>query len=202
MVSRSSPAFSSKICIGNIRDHIAAVTLFTLDGWYRSRWVTPGGADHAYGFGGQACRMALVEYTTRGRSADAPTARALYFPIPRGLPRETGGSASTISLSRPAQASLALRPAGSLNRPRRPLSRGFETASYPTAPPVSYQINRQLSGWILPPLVFRAFGAHCRLVATSRPPVVRNRLPLYLRKQTFSWPSLTSGCDPTQTFVG
>ena len=56
------------------------------------------------------------------------------FPIPRGLPRFPGGSASTISLSRPAQTSLALRPAGSLNRPRRPLSRGFETAGYPTAP--------------------------------------------------------------------
>ncbi len=82
------------------------------------------------------------------------------FPIPRGLPQQTGGSASTNSLSRPAQASLALRPAGSLDRPRRPLSRGFETASYPTAPLVSYQINRQLSGWFLPPLVFRAFGAH------------------------------------------
>ena len=36
----------------------------------------------------------------------------------------------------------------------------LETASYPTAPLVSYQINRQLSGWFLPPLVFRAFGAH------------------------------------------
>ena len=82
------------------------------------------------------------------------------FPIPRGLPRFPGGSASTISLSRPAQTSLALRPAGSLNRPRRPLSRGFETAGYPTAPLVSYQINRQLSGWYLPPLVIRAFGAH------------------------------------------
>ncbi len=69
---------------------------------------------------------------------------------------------------RPAQASLALRPAGSLSRPRRPLSRGFETDSYPTAPPVSYQINRQLSGWILPPLVFRAFGAHCLLLANKR----------------------------------
>ncbi len=89
-----------------------------------------------------------------------------YFPIPCGLPRETGGSASTTSLSRPAQASLALRPAGSLSRPRRPLSRGFETASCPTAPLVSYQINRQLSGWILPPLVFRAFGAHRLLLAT------------------------------------
>ena len=89
------------------------------------------------------------------------------FPIPRGLPRQTGGSASTSSLSRPAQASLALRPAGSLDRPRRPLSRGFETASYPTAPLVSYQINRQLSGWHLPPLVFRAFGAHCLLLAET-----------------------------------
>ncbi len=32
---------------------------------------------------------------------------------------------------------------------------------YPTAPLVSYQINRQLSGWHLPPLVFRAVRAHC-----------------------------------------
>ena len=87
------------------------------------------------------------------------------FPIPRGLPRFPGGSASTISLSRPAQTSLALRPAGSLNRPRRPLLRGFETAGYPTAPLVSYQINRQLSGWYLPPLVIRAFGAHWEIPA-------------------------------------
>jgi hypothetical protein len=41
------------------------------------------------------------------------------FPIPRGLPRQKGGSASTNSLSRPAQASLVLRPAGSLSRPKR-----------------------------------------------------------------------------------
>src|SRR5438045_9396198 len=34
-----------------------------------------------------------------------------FFPCPRGLPRVTGGSASTSKLSRPAQASLALRPA-------------------------------------------------------------------------------------------
>ena len=42
---------------------------------------------------------------------------------------------------------------------------------YPAAPLVSYQINRQLSGWILPPLVFRAFGAHCPFLAMSRPRV-------------------------------
>ena len=32
--------------------------------------------------------------------------------------------------------------------------------------------------------------------ATNRHPVARNRLPLYPRKPTFSWPLLTSGCDP------
>jgi hypothetical protein len=42
------------------------------------------------------------------------------------------------------------------------LSRGSCPAGYPTEPLVSYQINRQLSGWTLPPLVIRAFGAHCQ----------------------------------------
>src|SRR6266851_2907019 len=78
------------------------------------------------------------------------------------LPQMAGGSASALSLSRPAQASLTLRPAGLLNRLKRPLSRGSSPAGYPTEPLVSYQINRQLSGWNLPPLVIRAFGAHCR----------------------------------------
>jgi hypothetical protein len=32
----------------------------------------------------------------------------------------------------------------------------------PHEPLVSYRINRQLSGWILPPLMIRAFGAHCQ----------------------------------------
>ena len=43
---------------------------------------------------------------------------------------------------------------------------------YPTAPLVSYQINRQLSGWHLPPLVFRAVGAHCRLRVLGRLPLM------------------------------
>jgi len=30
----------------------------------------------------------------------------------------------------------------------------------PAVPLVSFQINRQLSGWNLPPLRIRAFGAH------------------------------------------
>jgi hypothetical protein len=44
---------------------------------------------------------------------------------------------------------------------RRPLSRGSNPCGYPHEPLVSYRINRQLSGWNLPPLMIRAFGAHC-----------------------------------------
>src|SRR5262249_15089869 len=83
-------------------------------------------------------------------------------PRSRGLPQMAGGSASALSLSRPAQASLALRPAGSLSCPRQPLSRGSSPCGYPHEPLVSYRINRQLSEWNLPPLVIRAFGALCQ----------------------------------------
>jgi hypothetical protein len=34
--------------------------------------------------------------------------------------------------------------------------------SCPHEPLVSYRINRQLSGWNPPPLMVRAFGAHCQ----------------------------------------
>ncbi len=63
------------------------------------------------------------------------------------LPQMAGGSASALSLSRPAQASLALRPAGSLSCPRQPLSRGSNLRSCPHKPLVSYRINRQLMEW-------------------------------------------------------
>ena len=62
-------------------------------------------------------------------------------PSHAAFPRITGGSASATSLSRPAQASLELRPVGSLNRPRRPLSQGFDPSGYPDKPPASYQIQ-------------------------------------------------------------
>jgi len=92
-----------------------------------------------------------------------PTCRAQYpggsnrcahrlLPCSCCLPHHRGGSASTSCLSRPAQASFTLRPAGSLSRPRRPLSRGSDPASHPAKSLVSYQTNRQLSGWNPPPL--------------------------------------------------
>ena len=61
-----------------------------------------------------------------------------FLPRPCCLPQMAGGSASALSLSRPAQASRMLRPIGSLSRPRRPLSRGFSPAGYP------HQAARQL----------------------------------------------------------
>jgi hypothetical protein len=72
------------------------------------------------------------------------------FPAMCSLPRNSGGSASTTSLSRPAQASLALRPVGSLNRPRRPSSRGFSLPGCPDRPLVSYQI-KPTTIWVEPP---------------------------------------------------
>src|SRR4030081_1732431 len=101
-----------------------------------------------------------------------PTCRAHYpggssgcacrlLPRSRGLPQMAGGSASALSLSRPAHASLTFRSAGLLSRLKRPLSRGSSPSGSPAEPLVSYQINRQLSGWNLPPLMIRAFGAHC-----------------------------------------
>ena len=62
------------------------------------------------------------------------------FPVPHGLPRISGGSASTTSLSRPARASLALRPARLLTHHAWALSRGFDPISYPIEPLVSYQV--------------------------------------------------------------
>src|SRR6516165_1542400 len=57
---------------------------------------------------------------------------------------------------------------------RRPLSRGSNPCSYPHKPLVSYRINRQLSVWILPPLMIRAFGAHCQ----DRTNAVQQRKPV------------------------
>src|SRR5262250_2760889 len=102
-----------------------------------------------------------------------PTCRAHYpggssgcarrlLPRSRGLPQMAGGSASALSLSRPAQASLTLRPTGSLSCSRQPLSRGSSPCGCPHELLVSYRINRQLSVWNLPPLVIRALGAHCQ----------------------------------------
>jgi len=132
-----------------------------------------------------------------------PTCRAQYpggssgcacrlLPRSRSLPKWVGWSASALSLPRPAQASLTLRPAGSLSRPRRPLSRGFGPAGYPTEPLVSFRTNRQLSGRNPPPQVFRAFGAHCQIQTLTRNDYPREGRVNYL----WRLPSCASGSVP------
>ena len=74
--------------------------------------------------------------TTPAEPVGAPVAR---FPTAASLPRYSGGSASALPVSRPARRSLALRPAWSLNRPRRPFivevlqSMSLPPSSAPTA---------------------------------------------------------------------
>jgi hypothetical protein len=132
-----------------------------------------------------ACRDVEVATLARHGSPSItrttfPTCRAHYpggssrcvrrlLPRSRGLPQMAGGSASALSLSGTAQASLALRPIGSLSRLKRPLSRGSSSAGHPTKPLVSFRINRQLSGWNLPPLMIRAFEAHCQQLTLDTP---------------------------------
>ena len=128
------------------------------------------------------------------------------FPVPRGLPQTLGGSASALSFSRPAQASLALRPARLLNRPRRPLSRGFDGAGCPATPPVSYQLNRQLAGWNPPPQVIRASEAHQRLRTSGEQRPCSNSLAIstqqYVKKRTcHSFHSLDTITSPVAKLI-
>jgi len=76
---------------------------------------------------------------------------------PGGIIRET--ESAPLGGGQQHNAAIGGKPPA-VNRPRRPLSRGFNQAGYPTEPLVSYRSYRQLPGWNLPPLVMRAFGAH------------------------------------------
>jgi len=64
-----------------------------------------------------------------------------FLPCPCSLPRYRGGPASTSLLSRPAQASPALRPAKLLTHHTWALSRGFALAGFPARALASYQVQ-------------------------------------------------------------
>ena len=75
-----------------------------------------------------------------------------------GLPLITGGSASALSVSRPARRSLAFRPAWSLSRPRRPFSpECFSPCRYLHEPPWPLPAGATVAGWDSHPLGKRAF---------------------------------------------
>ena len=76
-----------------------------------------------------------------------------------GLPRYIGGSAPTSLLSRPAQCSLALRPADSLHRQAVHLSRRLRRLCYLHRRADSFRLERSnLAGWDLHPLGIRALS--------------------------------------------
>ena len=75
-----------------------------------------------------------------------------------GLPRPLGGSASTSPLSRPAQDSLALRPARLRSRLSRDLSPRLRHGRLPNRIAwVATEVNRKLLGRIFHPLVLYTF---------------------------------------------
>jgi hypothetical protein len=82
------------------------------------------------------------------------------------------------SLSRPAQASLALRIAGLLNRPRRPSSRGFHPPGYPTKRLVSYQ-SLPTTPWVEPSSTGGARLRRARRVEERRSGVGRTASPFF-----------------------
>ena len=80
---------------------------------------------------------------------------------------------------------------------RRPLSRGSSPAGCPAEPLVSYRINRQFSGWNLPPLIIRAFGAHgqtATYAVQQMPTTERKRSPSASRM----WDFHTSSFSPAR----
>jgi hypothetical protein len=88
--------------------------------------------------------------------ADRAGAHADCFPASHGLPQMGRVGIRIVSF----EASLRLHshygPPDRSAAHRRPLSRGSSPCGCPHEPLVSYRINRQLSGWILPPLMIRA----------------------------------------------
>ena len=66
------------------------------------------------------CAYMLSPIPRRRRPALFRCAPHWAVPVAGSLPRDPGGSASALTFSRPARRSLALRPARSLSRPRRP----------------------------------------------------------------------------------
>src|SRR3954470_23007928 len=135
--------------IGSRRENSAAV-----DGWDFVRCI-PITNQVSWWIPARACSLHAVLSTPVDR-----TGACRFLPCSRGLPRLTGGSASTTSLSEPAQASLALRPARSQPAQGGLLSRGFGPASYPTEPLGSYHVLPTTT-WMDPPSTgdLRRWGA-------------------------------------------
>ena len=106
--------------------------------------------------------------TTPAEPADVRVAR---FPAGGSLPRQKGGSASALLVSGPAQRSLALQPAWSLSRPRRPRYIGvLQAMSLPPSPaPIATGWSDSCRAGFAP--------ARRRRLSTAHPPTPRDPSP-------------------------
>ena len=100
--------------------------------------------------------VASTPAETTGHSRSRP----LAVPVAGSLLRDSGGSASALTVSRPARRSLTLRPARSLSRPRRPFfTEVLQSISLPPGTaPIATGWNEQLTGRVYPPLGCGAFA--------------------------------------------
>jgi len=80
------------------------------------------------------------------------------------LPQMAGGSAPHCHFRRLLRPYSRYGPSDRSAAQRWPLSRGSSLTGCPAKPLVSFRTYRQLSGSNLPPLMLRAFSAHCQFV--------------------------------------
>jgi hypothetical protein len=130
----------------------------TFGGLQRLRGVRglPGAARGAEGCGSHVARRTFRTCCSQYPGGPRRVHMSVASPSYSGLPRYSSGSASTTSLSRRAQDSLALRP---VRLPASPRDACVPAASA-CAGQVATESNRQLLGWSFHPLVLRALVAH------------------------------------------
>ena len=127
---------------------------------------------------------------------------SLSSPSANGLPLKSGGSASVLSVSRPARRSLAFRPAWSLGHPWRPLTpecfrpyrclhdppwllpTGATVVGRGSHPPEEDAFPRRTGpSWIT---LFLLFQINKPLYATAGPASANSRLPAWATRSTRS----------------
>ena len=104
-----------------------------------------------------ASRVATPSIFRMPASAETGRCFVALFPARHGLPLMTGGSASALSVSRPARRSLAFRPAWSLSRPGRPFSPRLQSMSRTSMNRSGRYQPEPVAGWDSHPPGKRAF---------------------------------------------
>ena len=112
-------------------------------------WSFGSGGNHLTS---KICVRCSVMWPSIGCGGCRAGARVDCFPTHAAFPKWQEGRHPHWSLSRPAQLHSRYGPPDRSAALGRPLSRGSSPCGCPPEPLVGYRVNRQLSGWNLPPL--------------------------------------------------